>query len=145
MRCNVGARASAIATAARGPSLYAVASRPFWLVEVGISNTTDTEFVASLQRVTATGTQGAALTEVNSDDEGGAIATTAFNTHTADATVTAGEFARFMLGAAKGAGIIWTFGKNGIKVPAGVANGISILCPTGLTGQLFDFYFIWDE
>lgn len=145
MRCHVGARASAVATAARGPSLYAVAARPFYIVEVGVFNTTDTEFVANLQRLTATGTQGAALTETIADDVGyTAVATTAFNTHTADATVAAGEFARATLGAAKGAGTIWTFGKNGLAVAAGTSNGFGILCPTGV-GQLFDFYFIWDE
>jgi hypothetical protein len=145
MRCHVAARASAISTAARGPSLYAIANRPFYVVEVGITNVTDTEFPAALQRATAAGTQGAALTEVCEDSEYTTIATTAFNTHTADATISAGEFARDDIAAAKGAGAVWTFGKNGLRVPAGTANGLVITCPTGLTGQLFDYYWIWDE
>jgi hypothetical protein len=71
-------------------------------------------------------------------------AITAKNTHTADATVQTGEAGRAMLGAAKGAGNIWTFGKNGLYVPPGTGNGMGIMCPTGV-GQLFDFYWIWDE
>ena len=144
MRCHAGARASAVSTTARGPSLYAIASHPFWVVEVGIFNTTDTEFVADLQRLSATGTQGAGLTEITADDDAYVPVITAFNTHTADATAVAGEYARATLGAAKGAGVIWTFGKNGIKVPAGTTSGIGILCPSGV-GQISDFYFIWEE
>ena len=132
MRCHVGARGSAVATTARGPSLYAIAGRPFYVVEVGIFNTTDTEFVADLQRLSTTGTQGAALTEIAGDDDAYTPAITAFNTHTADATAVAGEYARATLGAAKGAGVIWTFGKNGTKVPAGTTNGMGILCPSGV-------------
>jgi hypothetical protein len=144
MRAHVGERASAVATTTRGPSLYAVANRPFYLVEAGVFNTTDTEFAANIQRLSATGTQGAVLTEIMADADAVTVATTAFNTHTANATAVGGEFARATIGAAKGAGIIWTFGKNGIFVPAGTSNGIGILCPVG-TGQIFDFYFVWDE
>jgi phosphohistidine swiveling domain-containing protein len=143
MRCHTAGRASAIATAARGPSLYAIAGRPFYVVEVEVFNTTDTEFVAALQRASATGTQGAGLTEVCEDVDYTPV-TTGFNTHTADATITAGEFARATLGAAKGAGVIWTFGKNGLKIDPGTTSGIVITCPTG-TGQIFDFTYIWDE
>lgn len=143
MRGYTGARASAVATTARGPSLYAVASKPFYVVEVGIFNTTTTAFVAGLQRASATGTQGAALTEVAEDDDY-TLDTTGFNTHTADATITAGEFARASIGAAIGAGVILTFGGRGLKIDAGTGNGIVITAPTG-TGQIFDFYFVWDE
>jgi hypothetical protein len=143
-RMHAGARASAVSTAARGPSLFAIASRPFWVVEVGVFNTTDTEFVAALQRATAAGTVGAAVQGRCADDDAITPAITPFNTHTADATIQTGEFARGTLGAAKGAGAIFTFGKNGIKVPAGTTAGMVITCPTG-TGQLFDWYMIWDE
>lgn len=143
MRAYTGARASAVSTAARGPSLYAIAGRPFYVVEVGVFNTTTTAFVAGLQRASATGTQGAALVEVCEDDDYVPV-TTGFNTHTADATITAGEFARASLGAAIGAGVIWTFGGKGLKVDAGTGNGMVITAPTG-TGQLFDFYFVWEE
>ena len=144
MRAHVGARASAVATTLRGPSVYATASRPFYLVEVGVFNTTTTAFTAAVKRWSATGTQGAALTEIMADADGVTVASTAVNTHTADATAVAGEFAFASIGAAIGAGVIWTFGKNGIFVPAGTGNGIGINCPQG-TGQIFDFYFVWDE
>lgn len=144
MRAHVGARGSAAPTTVRGASLYAIASRPFWLVEAGCFNTTTTAFVAAIQRLSATGTQGAALTEIAADDDAITPAITAFNVHTADATAVGGEFARASIGAAIGAGVIWTFGKNGIKVPGGTTNGIAIVCPTG-TGQVYDFYFVWEE
>ena len=143
MRCHVATRASAAATAARGPSLYAIAGRPFYVVEVGVFNTTSTAFAVALQRATATGTQGAALTEISEDTDYSPV-TTAFNTHTADATITAGEFAQASIGAAVGAGVIWTFGKNGLKIDPGTTNGVVLTAPTG-TGQVFDFYYIWDE
>lgn len=142
-RGHAGGRASAVSTAARGPSLYAIANRPFWVVEVGVYNTTDTEFVAALQRATATGTQGAAI-QARAEDADITPAITPFNTHTADATITTGEFGRATIGAAKGAGMVWTFGKNGVKIEPATTSGFVITCPTG-TGQLFDFYFIWDE
>lgn len=143
MRAHAGGRTANLITAARGPKVAAVANRPFWLVEVGAFNTTDVEVTLAVQRCTAVGTGGTALTEVNADDPAGTVDATAINVPTADDTVTAGEFARTTLGAAKGAGIIWTFGKNGLYVPAGATNGIGIYLPVG-TAQHFDFYFIFD-
>ena len=143
-RYSASFRASAVATAARGPSLYNIASgcSPK-IVEVGVFNTTTTEFVAALTRLTAAGTQGAGLTEAKHDANGPAADATAFNTHTADATAS-DELVRATIAAAKGAGVVWTFGAGGLVIPAGTANGIGILCPTG-TGQLFDGYIVWDE
>ena len=143
MRCYVGARGSAASTAARGPSVYAIASRPLWIVEVGVFNTTTTACVVALQRASTTGTQGAGLTEICEDTDITPVGT-GFNTHTADATITSGEFARATLGAAAGAGVIWTFGKNGVKIDPGTGNGAVITTPTG-TGQVCDFYIIWEE
>jgi hypothetical protein len=143
MRAHAGARTANLITAARGPKIAAVANRPFWLVEVGIYNTTDTEFACTLQRCSAVGTGGTALTEVGADHDTATVDATAINTPTADDTVTAGEFARATIGAAKGAGTVWTFGKNGLFVPPGATNGIGIYLPSG-AAQHFDFYFIWD-
>jgi hypothetical protein len=77
------------------------------------------------------------------DNANGVIQLTAFNTHTADATV-GGTIRQATLGAAAGAGIIWAFGEEGLLIPAGTANGIVIICPTG-TGQHLDFWFDWEE
>ena len=143
-RFTVSARASAIATTVRGPSVYNIASAASpRIVEVGVFNTTTTAFVAAVQRMTATGTQGAGLTEAKHDANGPAADATGFNTHTADATAS-DEIARASIGASVGSGMVWTFGGGGLVIPAGTASGIAITCPTG-TGQLFDFYIVWDE
>lgn len=143
-RFSTSARASSAATAARGPSLYNIASACSpRIVEVGIFNTTTTAFAAALTRLTAAGTQGTGLTETKHEANGPGADATAFNTHSADATAS-DEIVRASVGAAVGAGIVWTFGAGGLVIPAGTANGIGILCPTG-TGQVFDFYIVWDE
>lgn len=145
MRVSAAARMSAICTAVRGPSIYGIANKGGRLREVGIFNTTATALAVALVRASAAGTQGAALTAVNWDHLLNAAApqVTAFNTHTADATV-GSPFRYASLGAAIGAGVIWTFGDEGILIPPGTANGLVIILPTG-TGQICDFYFDWDE
>jgi hypothetical protein len=134
-----------VPTAARGPSIYGISNKGGRLREVGAFNTTSSACAVGLARASAAGTQGAGLTEVNWDHLLNAAAPqlTAFNTHTADATVGA-MLRQASLGAAIGAGIIWTFGDEGILIPPGTANGIVLLCPTG-TGQHLDFYFDWEE
>jgi len=59
-------------------------------------------------------------------------------------TITGGFYATATLGAAAGAGIIWTFGERGILIPKGTGNGVGIVVATG-TGQILDWYIIWDE
>lgn len=143
-RFSVSGRATVASTAARGTSLYNIASlcSPK-VVEVGVFNTTATAFVASLTRLTATGTQGAGLTETKHDANGPAADATGFACHTADATAS-DEIVRASIAAAIGGGMVWTFGAGGISIPAGTANGLGILCPTG-TGQIYDYYIVWDE
>lgn len=142
-RCSVGGRTNAVPTAARGPSLYAAAASGQLIVrEVGVFNTTATAVAVSLGIATSAGTQGTGLTEVNESDQTHTILGTGFQTHTADATLTNTRHAS--LGAAVGAGIIYTFGENGLQIPEGTGNGVVITCHTG-TGQHLDFYFVWDE
>jgi hypothetical protein len=142
-RCSVATRASAISTAVRGPSLYATTGVRPVIREIGVFNTTTTGFVAGVVRATATGTQGAGLTEVCDSDDSHTIIATSFNTHTADATVTA-ALRQASIGAAIGAGVIWTFGDQGLQLDKLTTAGVVINCPTG-TGQIFDFYIVWDE
>jgi len=142
-RCSVAGRTSAVPTAARGPSVYGVAGATLRIREIGVFNTTTTAVAVAVQRATATGTQGAALTEMCEDDPAHTVLGTGFNTHTVDATV-AGGGRQASLGAAIGAGAIFTFGEGGFVLDNVTTSGVVITCPTG-TGQHLDFYVVWDE
>jgi hypothetical protein len=142
-RMAVATRTSAVPTAARGPSLYATAAVRPQIREIGVFNTTATACAVALNRATATGTQGAALTEVCTSDDSATIVATAFNTHTADATVGA-AVRQASLGAAVGSGVIWTFEPGEFIIDNATTAGCVISCPTG-TGQHLDFYIVWTE
>jgi hypothetical protein len=143
-RYAIAGRSSIAGTTVRGQfSLYAVASRAGKVRECGLFNTTTTAFAAALARFTAAGTQGSALTEAKYDDGAPDPQLTGFAGHTGDATV--GQVLRqASIGAAIGAGVIWTFGDTGLVIPAGTGNGIGPIIPTG-TGQVTDFHLDWDE
>ena len=143
MRCYGSSRASAASTTVRGPMLAAASGRPLWVVEVGVFNTTTTGFVAELQRVSALGTATGSVTEQAEDPDITPVGTVTTG-HSADATLTGGPYERASIPAAIGGAMIWTFGGRGLKIPAGTATGMLITCPTG-TGQVFDFYFVWEE
>jgi len=143
-RFSVAARAAgAGSTLLPSGSLYSPAGSGGRLREVGVFNTTATAVAIKLARLTTAGTQGATLTEVEHDEVGPPPLMTAFNTHTAGPTI-AGDLYQASLGAAIGAGVIWTFGDSGIVIPVAVTNGVGIVTATG-TGQILDFYFVWDE
>jgi hypothetical protein len=113
------------------------------LREVGVFNTTTTAVAIALARFTAATNVGAGQTEGEYDTDGVPPLATVFAGHTGDGTV--GQILRqATLGAAAGAGVIWTFGDSGIVVPSGTANGIGIIVPTG-TGQICDLYVDWEE
>jgi len=143
MRHSIAGRSTVVGTAARaGASLFAVAATGGKVREVGVINTTSTAFAASVCRFTNATGVGAGLTEADYDPAQPA-ACTGFAGHTADGAV--GQcFRQASIGAAVGAGIVWTFGDSGLLIPVGTANGIGILCPTG-TGQIFDYWIDWDE
>lgn len=142
-RCAVATRTSAVPTAARGPSVYATTGIKPRIREIGVFNTTATACAVGVARATATGTQGAALTEVCLDDDSHTVIATGFNTHTADATVGA-CIRQASLAAAIGSGVIWTFGDDGLVLDNATTAGIVIVCPTG-TGQHLDFHIEWAE
>jgi len=143
-RYAISGRATIAGTAALPlVSLYAVAASRPKLVEVGIFNTTAVAVAVSLNRLTTAGTPGVGLTEVAEDDPDQVALATGFAGHTAGPTIT-GEVRRTTLGAAIGSGVIWTFGPNGLAIPAGTANGVGLIVPTG-TGQVLDYSLIWDE
>lgn len=127
-----------------GVSLYATSAVQPRVREVGIWNTTVTEVPLALVRLSTTGTQGAGLTEVPEDDPLKVAVATGFAGHSSTGPTLAGEVRRAFLGAARGAGIIFTFGPNGLMIPSGTGNGIGVICATG-TGQVFDYYISWEE
>lgn len=144
-RYSAGVRGTAGTDARPMMSLYSAASVNGTLREVGVFNTTTTAVSVRLVRLTAQGTPGAGLSEICHNDRGPTASCTAFTTHSADATVGSDLGYRAILGAAAGAGIIWTFGDSGIVLPAGTANGVGVIVISGGTGQACDLYFVWDE
>lgn len=141
---TAGATSTNGGTAARPVGgVMGIASRSGFLREVGIFNTTATACAFRLARLTAAGTPGTALGEVQYETGDDAPDLTAFNSWSADATISADSIRRAQLGAAIGSGVIWTFGGRGVLIPAGTANGIGIV-PIG-TGQVVEFYLEWME
>lgn len=131
-------------TALPSASIYASANGGGALREVGIFNTTTTAVGFRLARLTTTGTQGSAQTEGVHDDNVPATAEcTVYDVHSAGPTIGTDLGYRAQLGAAIGAGIIWTFGDTGLRIPKGTTNGIGII--TLGTGQVVEAYFVWDE
>ena len=124
-------------------SLFAGASNGGRLVEVGCFNTTATALAIFLTRLTAQGTPGGALTEAAWDPTSPSLMT-AFGTHSADATLGDDLGFRAVLGAAIGAGVIWTMSGGGIAIPVGTANGIGLILENG-TGQACQAYLVWEE
>lgn len=143
-RNSIAGRSTVVGTSARAiASLFAIASRTVKVREVGIFNTTATAVAAALVRFTNATGVGAGLTEAPWDTEGPAPNATGFAGHTADGAI-GGVIRQASLPAAIGGGVIWTFGDTGLIIPAGTANGIGVICPTG-TGQILDYYIDWDE
>jgi len=143
MRHSIAGRATVVGTTLRAiASLFATATVGGKLREVGIFNTTAVALAVSLVRFTNATGVGAGLTEVDYDPANPAQLT-GFAGHTADGAV-GSPFRQGSIGAAIGAGIIWTFGDSGILIPVGTANGIGIIIPTG-TGQILDYYYDWDD
>lgn len=148
-RFSAGARTTAGTSLRPMMSLYSAAGTVGTLREVGCFNTTATALEIFLTRLTATGTQGAGLTEARHNPKKPPALCTAFTTHTADATLGDDLGYRAVLGAAVGSGVIWTFGDDGIQIGEpdaveAVDNGIGIILETG-TGQICQTWFTWDE
>lgn len=143
-RFSIAGRSTVAGTSARAvASLFAVANIRARLVECGFFNTTSTALAISLVRFTNATGVGAGLTEAEYDENSAAPSCTGFAGHTGDGGV--GQVLKqAALGAAIGSGVIWTFGDGGIIIQPGTANGIGAICPTG-TGQILDYYYVWDE
>lgn len=148
-RYSSGVRTAAGSTTLPIISLYSGAASTGAIREIGIFNTTAVAVALKLMRLTTTGTQGAGLTESKHNPKKVAPVCAAFTTHTVLPTLGDDLGYRTVLGAAIGAGVIWTFGDDGLLVTAAdaveaVTNGIGILIASG-TGQVCDAYIVWDE
>lgn len=125
-------------------SLYSPAGSGGAIREIGLFNTTSTALAVAVVRLSTTGTQGAALTEAEYQEDAQPPLMTGFAGHTVGPTIVAGVLRQASLGASIGSGVIWTFGDSGLVIQPGTGNGIGIIIPTG-TGQVLDYYIDWDE
>lgn len=142
-------RYAASATSTAGSSTLPIAAlvgstscRPK-IIEIGCSNTSSTTAVSiAVRRITTAGTPGTGLTE---SPEAGtndvAAIATAFNTYSSTGPTLSDELRRATLGPL--AGIVWTFSGEGLIIPTTANAGVALI-PTG-TGQVCDFWFVWDE
>jgi hypothetical protein len=144
-RYSAGVKTSAGSTTLPIASIYSAASVAPKLREVGVFNTTNTEVDVKLTRITTQGTPGTGQTEAKHDPDSAAASSTVFTTHSSTGPTLGDDLGyRATLGAAAGAGVIWTFGESGIRVPTGTANGVGVIVENG-TGQACQVYFVWDE
>lgn len=112
--------------------------------EIGIFNTTTTAAAFMVVRLSTAGTPGTALTEIAHSINAPTSSCQVANTYSSTGPTLSTALYQATLGAAAGAGVIWTFGDTGIEVDAGTANGLGVAVATG-TGQVIDFYIVWDE
>ena len=143
-RYSAGALTTAGSTSLPIISLYSSASVGSKIREIGIFNTTSTAVNVKLVRLSSQGTPGAGLTEAKHDPDSAAASCTAFTTHSANPGLGDDLGYRASLGAAVGAGVIWTFGDQGVRVSTGTANGVGVIVESG-TGQACEAYIVWDE
>lgn len=124
-------------------SIYSAAAEGFTIREVAVTNTSTAAVDIALRRHTAQGTPGAAETEMEWDLNKSASGPTVVNVHTVAPTFVTGYVRRQMLGAAAGAGVVWTFGSSGLIVPEGTGNGVGVGLAAG-TGQICIVEFVWE-
>lgn len=130
-------------TTLRGPTLTA-GTNDFCLREVGITSTVAIESHVQLRRFTGAGTPGTAVDDVPWGQIAAASTTACTQIPSADHTPVAGFIRSDYLPAAIGAGIIWTFGGNGMCVAGGSGDGFYIALGSG-TDRIISFYFDFEE
>ena len=144
-RYSIAGRSTVVGTSARAQfSLFATASVIARIREIGVFNTTAVALAVAVARFSAATNVGSGLTEEKMDPLTVAASCTGFAGHTGDGTVSGSPVRQGSLGAAIGSGIVWTFGGDGLILPAGTANGVGVIVPTG-TGQITDYYLEWEE
>lgn len=128
-------------------SLYSSTTSGPRIREIGVFNTTSTSLDIKLIRLTSLGTAATTLTIAKHDPDSPASTCTARNTHTANPGLGDDLGYRASLGAAVGAGVIWSFGDQGLRIAkdAGApASGIGVIIETG-SAQACQAYIVWDE
>jgi hypothetical protein len=143
-RYSAGVKTSAGSTTLPLAALAASASVGAKLREIGVFNTTNTACDVKLVRLTTAGTPGTSQTETKHDPDSAAAACSFNTTYTSTGPTLEDLGYRASLGAAIGAGVIWTFGDQGIRIPVGTANGAGVVVENG-TGQACQIYAVWDE
>jgi len=148
-RHSAGVRTTAGSTSLPLASIYSGANETGVLREVGIFNTTAVALEVFLRRLSTAGTKPAAVTRGRHNPKKQDGVCTVHGTHTVGPTLVDDMGYRGVLGAAIGAGVIWTFGDDGIMIAApdaieDVVNGLGILIENG-SGQICQAYFVWDE
>lgn len=141
---SVAGLASGVGTTARPcVSVYAPSGNGFRIRELACWNTETTACVYKWARLTAAGTPGSGLTEMEWDENGVNPTVTGFDAHSADATV--GLTIEYMpIGAAIGAGYYFTYGGPGIVVQPGTGNGVGLVLASG-TGRILAYKIVWEE
>ncbi len=146
-RCSAGVKSTAGSTTLPLFSVFSSPTVELQAVEFGVFNTTVTAFDVKLCRITSgPGTVGAGLTEACLSNPLYVPAAQAFTTHSAGAPTLVDLGYRASIGAAIGAGVVFTFGGSGVEVAAaaGTVNGLCVVVENG-TGQAAQCYAIWDE
>ena len=123
-------------------SLYAVANKDVRLMELHAFNDSALACRYKLARLDTQGTQGAAQVDAAYGLVAQVSEAEVFAVHTVGPTIDE-VFERMPFGAAIGAGFILTFGKNGLLIPAGIANGIGMILIGG-TGQQLETTYVWE-
>lgn len=144
-RYSAGILATGIGTTARPMvSIFSAAAVGPTIREVAVYNTTAVAVDVALRRMTAQGTPGTGETEMEWNYNKAVAAATVFNTHSADATFVTGFVRRAPIAGAIGAGVVWTFGDDGLCIPEGTGNGVGVVLAAG-TGQICTVELVWDE
>jgi len=143
-RFSAGCLASAGSTTLPIITIYGNASGWGRIREIGIFNASDVAVALKLARFTTAGTKGAALTNAKQDPDSAPALCSCFNTHTVAPTLGEDLGYRCVLGAAKGAGVVWTFGESGIEVAVSATGAVGVIVENG-TGQACQTYIVWDE
>jgi hypothetical protein len=115
--------------------------------EIGVTNTSNTAVDVKIVRLSSgPGTVGASLTKTPLDNPSAVAGGFAFTTQTAGTITQADAGYRASVGAFIGAGVIWTFGGEGLEIlaAAGTVNGVGVVVENGV-GQALQAYVVWDE